>query len=370
MNTVKLLQKLIQIPSPSGHEKDLADYILALCQNNAIPAKKQDGNIIIYLKGKNQNKALIFNAHMDTVTAGNNNLWKYPPTGKRAGQLINGKIYGLGASDNKGAITTMLLLAKSINIPPCDVWFTFVVCEETDGSGTENFLSWFIKSEYYTKYKKIAAIIGEATNLDSIEIGHRGNAFIKLRVSGITGHGAKNYSSSDLAVEKMLKTLEKLQKTFKQWKKQYKDPIVGEPNMNITSLHTSDEFMNKIPDQCWVTLDIRTTPKFHRKLDNLLKKAVGDSVKISKIKTCKPPAITSFESHVIKVCKKVLPDIPLTISLGSTDHSQFTRCEIDTIVLGPGNKEVIHKENEYVKLQNIDKAVDVYQKLIFAYATT
>lgn len=364
MNETQLLQKLIQIPSFSGHEGKLAKFIVDFCKDNELNVQTQNGNVLIHIKGKDKIKAIIFNSHMDTVSAGNKTKWKYSPFGKNAGKVVDGKIYGLGASDDKAAIASMLLLAKSINNPPFDLWFTFVCNEETDGSGTESFLEWFKKS----KYKQVAAIIGEPTNLENLEIGHRGNAFIKLTSSGVTAHGAKKYSKNELAIEKMLKAISKLQKDFSTWEKKYKHKILGEPNLNITGLHTTGEYVNKLPDKCWATLDIRTTPLLHTKLDSLLKDSIGESVEISRMNGNASPGFKTKGSMLIKICRKILPEVSLSISLGSTDFSQFTQNGIDAIIFGPGDKKVIHKENEYVYISKMKKAVGLYKKILYAYA--
>lgn len=370
MNGIQLLQKLIQIPSPSGHEEKIAEYILNYCKDNNINAKIQEGNVIIHLEGKDKHRALIFNAHLDTVEAGNRRLWKYPPTGKNAGKLIDGKMYGLGASDDKAAIASMLLLSQKIKEPPVDIWITLVTNEELDGSGTKNFLEWFSNTKNYQKYQKIAAIIGEPTDLSNIEIGHRGNVFITLTSKGVTGHSAASYSPDDLSVVKMLTILSNLQKTSKVWQKKYKDKILGEPNLNITGIHTQGKSYNKIPNKCWATLDIRTTPKMHDKLDQLLIKTIGKDISILRIKGNDVPGITPGDSLIIRICQKIFPQISYTSSLGATDLSQFLHSGVETIVLGPGNKSTMHKENEYVEVKKINKAVEMYQKIISEFGNT
>lgn len=320
--------------------------------------------MVILLKGANHSKALIFNAHLDTVDAGNSKLWKYAPFGEKSGKLVGNKVYGLGASDDKAAIASMLLLAKTIVDPDFNIWFTFVCNEEIDGSGTESFLTWFQKSKNSSRYSKIAAIIGEPTNLDSMEIGHRGNAFIKLATKGITGHGAGNYEKDNLAVGKMLDAFDKLEKAFAVWKKFYRDRKLGEPAFNITDIHTSGGSVNKIPDECFATLDIRTTPKLHPRLDKLLKDTLGSDVHIIRIKGHDKPGITSEKSDICKLCKKLFPKLPFALSLGATDFSQFVKAGIDTIVIGPGDKSLTHKPNEYADVGKIDKAVEVYKKII------
>lgn len=367
MENIQLLQQLIRIPSPSGKEKILADFILKYLQKNNIPGQRKDGNVIVLLKGKDRSKALIFNAHLDTVSAGNIKSWKYAPFGEKSGKLSGNKVYGLGASDDKAAIASMLLLAKTLYNPPIDVWFTFVASEEVDGTGTASFLDWFKKSKNLSGYSKIAAVIGEPTNLESIEIGHRGNAFITLTTKGVTGHGAEKYAVNDLAVEMMLKALGFLKKAFAGWKKSYSHKILGEPAYNITEISASGGSLNKIPDRCTASLDIRTTPELHPKLDKLLEDILGNDVSIRRIKGHDMPGLTSEKSDICRLCKKLFPELPFTVSLGATDFSQFVKSGIDTVIIGPGNKHLVHKPDEYAQVNKIDEAVEIYKKIIKAF---
>lgn len=366
METLELLQKLIQIPSLSGRERKLAEFIMDFCSKFNLPYEIVKGNIVVYFRGKKSDKALIFNAHMDTVDYGNRKSWEYPPIGEKSGKFIDGKIFGLGSSDDKGAITSMLLVTKSFaeNIPPHDLWFVLVKNEETDGSGSKNFLKWFKKKGYLKKYKSIGAIIGEPTGLTNIEIGHRGNVFITLTTYGITGHGAEAYPPEDLAIEKMLSALMKLKSVFPKWSEKYSDKILGQPTMNITFLSTSINSVNKIPDKCFANLDIRTTPGLHNVIETLLKKELGDKVSVSKLKEFYPPKLAGKKSRIVKLCKKVIPDYSFSVALGTNDLGQFLDFGIDAVVLGPGQKSVIHKDNEYIELSQIEKAITLYKKII------
>lgn len=385
---MKLLQKLVQIKSYSGEEENLADFIVAFCRKNNIPAKKQGGNVVIHLEGKNSSKALIFNAHMDTVGPGDSSRWKYPPVGNGAGEIVAGKLYGLGASDDKGAIAAMLSLAlkhlpggeattstpgmvKELVKSPLDLWFTFVTNEETSGSGTASFLTWFTHTKYFRpaspaggQYKKIAAIIGEPTNCRSLEIGHRGNAFYQLQTVGLSGHAAKKYDDKDSAVEKMLKALLKLKQAVKIWEIDYKDKILGKPTLNITALTAVNETPNKTPGVCTASLDIRTTPSLHDHLYVKLKRVLGKEVKVTLSQVSRPSGMTLPKSPIVAAFQKVIAGIPLSIAIGSTDICQFNQKGIDAVVFGPGEKRVIHKKNEYCILEKVDQAVKIYQKII------
>lgn len=363
----KILKQLIQIKSYSGQEKELADFIMDFCQKNNLPAEKQDGNIIIkYLVCSK--KCLIFNAHLDTVKEGNISSWAYPPFGKNAGIIKDNKLYGLGASDDKSGITSLLLLAleyKNKN-PFVDLFFTFVVNEEIDGSGTESFVNYFI-DKFAKNYNDVSVVIAEPTNCNSIEIGHRGNIFIKVKTTGNSGHSSNPDKIKIHCIEKMIKVISKIKRLEKEIQTFYFDDILGNPTICLTGFNSSKSSVNKVPSECNTTWDIRTTPLLHDKFMNILGKKLGNEVKIELIGKPANYGLTEKKSKIINVFKKIVNGLEVVISPGSNDTAFFTSIGIPAITFGPGNKEVIHQENEYIELKNIDQSVDIYKKIISNY---
>lgn len=363
----EILKQLIQIRSYSGHEKELADFIVAFCKKNSIQTGKQDGNIIIkYLVGSK--KCLIFNAHLDTVNKGNISSWTYPPFGKEAGVIKDDKFYGLGASDDKGGIASLLLLALELknNESPIDIFFTFVVNEEVDGSGTESFVNYFI-DKFAKNYNDVSVIIAEPTNCDSLEIGHRGNIFIKIKITGNSGHSSSPDKIKVHSIEKMIKIISKIKKLEKELQMFYFDENLGYPTICLTGFNSPKSSINKVPAECSTTWDIRTTPLLHNKFINILGKKLGNEVEIKLIGKPGNYGLTEKNSKIVNLLKKIDENFKIKISLGSTDASFFTNVGIPAVMFGPGNKETIHKENEYIELKNIEKSVDIYKKLINSY---
>src|SRR3989344_4280618 len=185
--TIHILKQLVQIQSYSGNENNLAEYIFKIAKEHHLDVEEHEGNIVIKFLNSSS-KCLVFNAHMDTVKEGNIDLWSDPPFGEKAGIVKDGKLYGLGASDDKAGVAALLSLALELknDQPPLNVFFTFVKNEEIDGSGSEAFVSYF-KKNYANNYSQKAAILSEPTDLTSIEIGNRGNAFIKITTQGDSG---------------------------------------------------------------------------------------------------------------------------------------------------------------------------------------
>ncbi|MDP1722048.1 MAG: M20/M25/M40 family metallo-hydrolase [Candidatus Gottesmanbacteria bacterium] len=367
MSTQTLLTRLVKIPSYSGQERALAAFIMDWASAHGMQTILQQGNVIIPFAA-HANKALIFNAHMDTVKPGQENLWTYPPSGQNAGVVKNGKLYGLGASDDKAAIASFLLLALQLQAspPPIDVFIVFVTGEETDGSGSQSFVQYFQK-KYATKYQKVAAIIGEPTDLQTIEIGHRGNMFLQITTQGDAGHGSQPKNIKTHAVIENIKAIEKIVSLEKSFINKFSDPILGSPSCCLTGIQSDTSSPNSVSSTCSSLWDVRTTPKIHSEVIPLMQKALGKTVEITLVGKPASFGFTKPDSKIVTKLKELIPSVKVAISPGSNDICAFTAAGISAVTFGPGQKDTIHKPDEYVQLQKIDDAVDVYKQLIYSW---
>jgi len=69
-------------------------------------------NSLGVLKGTGGGKSLLWNGHYDTVPVGNLNYWTVDPFGA---EVKDGKIYGRGSGDMKGAISSAIIAAKALD---------------------------------------------------------------------------------------------------------------------------------------------------------------------------------------------------------------------------------------------------------------
>lgn len=361
------LKKIVGIKSLSGKEDKALVFIQKIGLKMKVKSFWQDKNVIFYIKGKDDSKAFIFNGHLDTVSEGDIKEWKSPPFGEQI-KIDSNKIYGLGTSDMKGAIFAFLEVAKYFakHPSPIDLWFSFVTKEEVDGSGTKSFVNWFSKNKL-AKYKEVNALIGEPTGMSEIDIGHKGNYFIKITSFGDSGHGAYPKRIKKHAVFEMIKIIKDLGNLEKKWQKKYFHEKLGKASIALaTSITAGDAGSpNKFPDSCAATFDIRTTPKVHdlvlKEIKTILKKYD------CKIETVFDPAYYSFTKENEKVVinlKKIVGDLPLKVANGASDQCFFSQSGIPTVVFGPGEKKIIHKPNEFCFLDKIEKSIEIYKSLI------
>ncbi|HHW07693.1 MAG TPA: YgeY family selenium metabolism-linked hydrolase [Clostridia bacterium] len=220
---VELARQLIRIKSVTGAEQELAgfvrDYMLESGYDEAVI--DEAGNVIGVIRGRGGTK-LLFDAHLDTVGAGDASAWTYDPFG---GEVADGKLYGRGAADMKGALAAMLYagaqLAHCPERPFGDIYISGTVSEEVaEGQCFELVLD---------RVRPDLVIIGEASELN-LKIGQRGRAEILVRTTGKSAHSS-NPALAVNAAEHLADAIRALRRA-----KLGHDPLLGDAIMVLTDM--------------------------------------------------------------------------------------------------------------------------------------
>jgi len=189
---IDLCSRIVQIPSenPPGDTTELARFISEYLHDRQIAhtfMEPQPGNpLIVASIGAGRGRHLGLNGHLDVFPADDASLWSDPPF---SGRSDGGRIRGRGAADMKGGMTasliTFLLLAEHAPDLAGRVSLTLVSDEETGGQwGT----AWLL--EQHPEYIGDALLNAEPTGLDTVWIGEKGIAWLRLVSEGAAGHGS------------------------------------------------------------------------------------------------------------------------------------------------------------------------------------
>lgn len=365
MKTIDILSELVALYSESTKESSIADHIEAwLATYTHQEVTRIGDNVLVYIPGANQKKCLIFNGHTDTVKIGDRSNWQTDPltlTEK------DGNLYGLGASDMKGAIAAMMEMIASYDDerPACDIYCMFVVEEETTGNGTNDTLSYL--KPHLSKYEDVAAIVGESTTLKAV-LGHRGNAFVRATFQGQGGHASRPPEPARQAIHKAQVFLESIEKQQALWSKKYTDPLLGTVSITSTGLEAGTGAMNQIPTNATVILDVRTVPAFHAKLEEELA-AWGDAYGASiQIINPYPVGFCDPSERIAQVTMNLADQKEVHVTQGATDQQFFTRANIPAVICGPGEKSTIHAPNEHIDKSLLVNCTKRYMQIISAWA--
>ncbi len=244
---IALCQALICRKSYSGAEQAAAEYLRQVFVKYGYDEVFADdyGNIIGHIKGNRPGRKVLFDGHIDTVPVVDSAAWQYDPFG---GQLLEGRIYGRGASDMKGAVAAMVFAAGCF-AGDCkrdfagDIYVAGVVHEECFEGVAARRISERIKPDY--------VVIGEASELN-LKRGQRGRAEIILETAGKAAHSA-NPRMGINAVYKMAELINQIRTLTP-----FSHPVLGQGILELTDIKSSPyPGASVVPDYCRATYDRR-----------------------------------------------------------------------------------------------------------------
>jgi carboxypeptidase PM20D1 len=201
-----LLQKYIQIPSVSGNEYEAGEFIKSICKKNGLyiadfgdeNGKYNFAASIFPLSSNKPN--IIFLNHLDVIPESDESA-----NGAYSGKIINNKIFGRGAIDNKGVALMQLssivhfLNMENLENSKYNITFLAVSCEENQCAGgidyvVDNFIDTLnpvvVIGEGPTE---LTSLIGGKFNhpIFGISIAHKRPFWLELELQTNTnGHGS------------------------------------------------------------------------------------------------------------------------------------------------------------------------------------
>jgi putative selenium metabolism hydrolase len=194
-------------------------------------------------------KVILYNGHLDTNEVADENEWPHPPLQPT---IENGAMWGLGASDCKGGVASIVYGAAIIKALNLSGDFSLIVMGATLEEDAEGFaLRSLVERD---GLHPDAVLLAEATDL-TLRRGQRGRCEVRVRTSGIAAHASQPHlgESAILKMMPVISALDKMNATLPV------HPIFGKGNQVITLIegpHTP----NSVPSWCEIALDRRMVP--------------------------------------------------------------------------------------------------------------
>ena len=363
---ILLTQKLIQFKTinPPGNEKQIAEFIGEILINNGFDVKypklSDERYHLIAEKGViDEFSPIVLCGHLDVVPL-SSKKWTVDPF---KGEIIDGKIFGRGASDMKSGLAAIICAAIQIfneNPPKKGIRIFLTADEETGCSGAKN-----LQSKKYNIGKASGLIIAEPTANIPVT-GHKGGLFINASTEGIATHSSTPHKGEN-AIYKAARAISKLEKFEFNVEK---DELLGFPTLNVGTIKGGMNF-NSVPDRAEFTIDVRLTKKLSSAdALQILKKELGEEVKLEpfvNLNACYTDETNAFIQTVYKVCKSEKIEFKQPVSAPYlTDASviQPWYDNVPTVILGPGQPEQGHQTDEFCYINKIKQAVKIYKKII------
>jgi acetylornithine deacetylase/succinyl-diaminopimelate desuccinylase len=325
-------------------------------------------NLLAAVDSGRAGRHLLFCGHTDTV----------PPNAGIAVDLFaavekEGKLYGRGTADMKGALAAMagalVDLAEKKSLAAGKVTLAAVIDEEMESLGAEALIR--------AGFRADAAVVGEPTS-NKIAIGHKGLEWLSVEFTGRAAHGSTpeaGINAISAAAYFVRLVEEELGPEFKK----RRDPILGLPVINMGTISGGDQ-PSTVAAHCAIKLDRRwvtteTIEQVFTDLENLLNKVrarqPGLKTGISRVpggmSTMIHGPLTIDPGHpIVKSAQKALAGVGrqaegLTVFPAWTDGALLSReGKIPTIIWGPGELGHAHSPEENIRLEEVHAAAKIY----------
>jgi len=370
---IALTRRVLSINSenPPGREKEIADFVERDMRALKLDVKtvsfvKDRPNVIATLKGtwprkKAAREAILITPHIDTVPIGSG--WKFNPLG---GEVRGGKIYGRGASDDKGNLACCMEVMRSLVEDKVqlkrDVIMAATADEETGSKlGIVPLLTKKI-------LKPKVALILDSDEANTI-IAQKGLLHCRFQIHGKKAHGAYNWqgvSAIELAVQAIAQ--------IKQYKFKYrKHALLRPPTINVGVIKGGDK-VNMVADFCEFALDIRFLPGMdpHAVIRDLKAIVSRFAKKFTFIiddlqQPYEIPAEHPFVQTYVSAGRSVGLKPQVKGSEGATVITFFKKQGIPAFATGYGAKGTAHTTDEYAKVATLYKGTRLLEKFLKDY---
>ena len=329
---LKLARDLIDIDSTTGNEgevgawlasflRDLGYSVLEQPLQPLIPDPRSPIPRINVIAAVGEPE-IVFSTHFDCV----------PPF--FPSRVEGGKLYGRGACDAKGILAAQVAAAERLRAKgETRIGLVFVGGEERGSDGA--------KAANRIASNARFLINGEPTDL-RLGAATRGAFRVRLTATGKAAHSGYP-ELGESAIEKLIDCLMALRAA--DWPA---DPLLGTTHYTV-GLINGGVAPNVIPPHAEAEVFFRTVGD-HAPLRELLHQTLAGRVAVTEIlelPAVRMHTVDGFETAVFSY----FSDIPFLAKWGTP------------LLLGPGSIHVAHTDREHLALDELNRAVDIYERL-------
>ena len=353
-------------------EGRVAEYVAEFFRRNSIPCEFQPvfagrPNVIGKLEGKPGGPTLVFEAHTDTASELEMSIEPFRPVRK------DNLLYGRGSCDTKGGLAAMMHALKAVRDarlePRATTLLVAAVDEEHSFRGIAKFVEGGVKAA--------GAVVAEPTNLD-IVVASKGVLRWRVHTRGRAAHTAKPHLGIN-AITKMSKFILALEEKLLPSYSLRQHPLLGSPALTVGTIRGGIQ-VNQVPESCTIEIDRRLLPGETKESvwEELLGLIAALEAEDPQFKLeMEPPMLedpameTPVSAHIVEVARDVSQKLRAAsgvvgVPYGS-DASKLSREGVPSIILGPGSIDRAHAAEEYVELDQVVRAAEMYAGIMMAF---
>ena len=380
IEVVQALRDLVRIPSvnPMGRELEgdiyyehrLTEHLeqlvrqLGLAYERHTVAPGRD-NLLARLDGNDS--ILMLQAHQDTVPVDGMTVdpWE--------GRLSDGRVYGRGACDIKGGMACILAVASRLaQKRPADmptVVLAFTVNEEYGFTGAAHLRELCTRGTSTLLPRHPDAImVAEPTELNVV-VAHKGVLRWRCHTRGRAAHSSKPDAGVNAiyAMGRVLAAIRQYEQHVLA--KIEPHPHVGGPTVSVGMI-AGGISINTVPDHCSIEMERRLLPdedpnSAYQEMIQYISQQCGAEVSVQH----ESPAMAAgglSDNNNAELADKLanvvrqadLPGKKIGVPFG-TDASELSAHGTPTVVFGPGSIQQAHTADEWVSVDQLEKATEI-----------
>jgi acetylornithine deacetylase len=326
LTQIRLTRELVDIDSTTGREGAAGAFVASTLRRLGYAVTEQpvaDARFNVFATAGPP--GVVLSTHMDCVPP-------FVPSRESGGRL-----YGRGACDAKGALVAQIAAAERLRARgERRIGLLFVVGEErgSDGARTANGAA--TGSRFLIDGEPTDNRLGTAT---------RGVYRVRLKTTGRAAHSSQP-ELGESAIEKLVDAIVRLRRV--EWPA---DPVLGRTYYTV-GLIKGGIAANVIPPDAEAELMFRTIGP-HAEVRDLIEDAVGRQVALQDVLIMPPVRLRTVPGPETAVFS-FTTDIPFLDRWGTP------------LLIGPGSVTVAHTPDEFVVIDDLFRAAELYGQIAAA----
>lgn len=366
-DVVELTKALIAIPSVSSQSNGpITDYLEQLFKLNNFETERlsyidKDGvdkHSLVAKKGQGRG-GIGFFSHSDTVPGQERDWAAFTPT------IEDGKLLGRGSCDMKGPLAATICAAIAIDESKLakPVYVVVAADEEVGFGGCKQIHK---ESKLLGDDWPEVGVVAEPTSLQTV-YAHKGAHMFTITAYGEAAHtSTAKGTSANLLMAPFLAEIAELAKLYNEDKSYQNDefePPTNGLNLTLTDYGTAAN-VTAAKTTCRVNFRWMPNARAHDILDDIQTRAEKYGFEVD------GNGMEAFyvdkDSDVVKLSLKAAGDeVPITVPYGT--EALVYQDKTQLVILGPGDIAHAHTVGEFVLLEELERAVDIYNKMIVEY---
>jgi succinyl-diaminopimelate desuccinylase len=331
-----LLQSLVNIPSVTGDEAKIADWVRARLSGIGSGEILRSGNSLVWRGPQAGRPLIVLAGHLDTV----------PPNGNAGARRDGDRLYGVGTTDMKAGDAVMLALLDTLDPAALRFDLAAVFYDAEEGPHDHNGLKRLLGEMPWLRDARLAVLL-EPTDL-RVELGCVGAMNVEVRVKGKAAHSARPWLGVNAIAEAAawLAEITRFPVTPAQV-----GGVEFKETLAVTTL-AAGRARNVVPDSLVANLNYRFPPdRSVEEAERRVRALIPGAFEVTIVDCAAPGRVCNDRPEVAEFIERF--ETPIAGKQGWTDVAQFTAAGIPAFNYGPGIPELAHQADEYCPIPNL-----------------